>query len=187
MTFKNSIFLVFSIVFFNGLFSCGEGTKDDAKSHLESIRFDVYMPIDKYVSEQNDAISELMKNMKSGVSIDWVTEMDRIEKLRNLLSVEVDHALNKLKLIRNFQGKINLKQATKNYLEEIAKFEKDIGPSLNGLKYGMDLVHMMKFSAKLRDVKDLEMSKQAFEKAQKEFAKEHGISELDLIKMEASH
>ncbi|MDG1333395.1 MAG: hypothetical protein P8P74_13750 [Crocinitomicaceae bacterium] len=182
MKFLLLLFVSFSLLI---IASCGDDSAQEAKLHLEAIRFDVYEPVDDAVSAQNDAIGEFMTRMKNREELDWKTEMGEIIELRSAAALAVDDALKRIESVPNFNGKNDLKQATITYLEKIAEFEKEVEPSLNGLKDGMDLVSMMKFSAQLKKGQELELASEAYKTAQKAFMKEHNISGLDVIKMQA--
>lgn len=178
------VFLLLSVFFILG--SCSD-PKEEAIAHLESMNYDVYMPVDDAVAEQNNAISDFMKKMQNKESINVPEEIAAIEQLR-LKSVEVllDAKVSAAK-VPDFGDKAGLKYGTLDYIEAILKFENDLGPALNGLKDGLNPVGIMEFSKQIGKGKEMVNAKNIYIKVKSDFANEYGITALDQMQMQLRH
>ena len=177
-------FFLFSAILLLG--SCSD-PKEEAISYFEEVHYTIYMPVDAVVAEQNNAIGDFMTKMKNRESIDIPTEIKRIDKMR-LNSIDyLSKAFKKASKVTDIGDKSNLKQEAVDYMQEIMVFQTELGPVLDGLKDGLNPKGIVAFSNQLAKGKGLQAASEKYNNALREFKDEFDITELDLIKIQASH
>ena len=178
-------FLLVSTIFLLG--SCSDDPKEGAVAYFESVRYDVYLPSNNTVEEQQKMIQEFLDALKAQPKGDHMDMTLSLWKIGNKAVQDLENGISACDNMWNFGDKTNLLQATKVYMNKILRFEKELAPTVRGIQGMMDFDSFLKFSIQLKKGKEIEEAGKVYKKAQSDFRKEYGITELDIIKMRARH
>ena len=173
-----------SIFIFN---SCGTDPKEDALAYFETIRYDVYLPSTEAVGEQQEMIQQFMDDLKASPQGDHMDEALELWKINSKTIQDLEDGLNACDGISNFGDETDLLKATKDYLNVVLTFEKELKPAIKGIQGKMDFGSFLKFSTQLKKGQEIDAAGIDYKQAQNDFRNEYGITELDGVKMRSRH
>lgn len=179
---------LFSSLFFV-LGSCAEPVdpKEEALSYFETIRYEVYQPSAETVEKQQEMIQAFMYDLKVSPLGDHMDEALELWKINNKAIQDLEDGLHACDEMKNLGDKTDLLKATKDYLNVVLTFEKELEPTVKGIQGPMDLGSFLTFSIQLKKGQEMEAAGVVYKKAQSDFREEYGVTELDGVKMRARH